>query len=147
LHIPENALVLAGVAGILANPSIETVERQALSASAPSRPLPPRLALVANGILPAAGTLPKTPGGWYAEKSRYALEGKELLESARLAQMGLEHQSHNPYLHFYLGEANWDQARNLQNPVLARSFAEAALKGYRDALRVFPQDSRTLLQA
>src|SRR5262249_49382714 len=147
LHIPENALLLAGVAGILANPSVDTADRHTLSTTVRSRLLLPRLVLVGVGILLAAVTVPKLTGEWYAERSRYALEGKEWLESARQAQLGLEYQSHNPYLHFYIGEANWEQARNLSNPVLARSYAEAALAGYRDALRVFPHDSRTLLQA
>jgi tetratricopeptide (TPR) repeat protein len=103
--------------------------------------------LVLVGFVLAALTLPKLTGEWYAEHARFALEDKELLESARLARLGLEYQARNPYLYFYLGEANWEQARKLPNPVVARSYAEAALAAYRDALTVFPQDSRTLLQA
>ncbi len=91
-------------------------------------------------------TLPKLPGEWYGEQARRALERKELLESSRLAQLALQYQFRNPHLYFYQGEANWEQARKLPNPAVARSYAEAALASYRDALKVFPQDSRSLLQ-
>ncbi len=147
LHIPENALLLAGVGGILANPSVDTHERSERFNGVRSRLLLPRTVLVAVGLLLALVAFPKLPGEWYAEHARMAVGRKELLESLRLAELGLEHQSRNPNLYFYQGEANWEQARKLPNPVVARSYAEAALKSYQDALRVFPQDSRSLLQA
>ncbi len=147
LHIPENAILLAAVGGILANPSIDTDERSLRATGARTRLLLPRLLLVVTGLLLGGLTLPKLTGEWYAEEAREALSDRELLEASRLARIGLEHQTRNPNLYFYLGEANWEQARKLKNPVIGRSFAEAALAAYQDALKVFPQDSRTLLQA
>ncbi len=147
LHIPENALLLAAVGGILANPSIDTDERALRASGTRSRRFTPRIILVVIGMILAGVTLPKLVGEWYAERTRFALSDRELLEASRLAREGIEHQTRNPYLYFYLGEANWDQARKLKNPVIGRSFAEAAVAAYQDSLKVFPQDSRTLLQA
>jgi O-antigen ligase len=146
LHIPENAILLAGVAGILANPSVETDERQTRATAAGSRLFLPRALLVAVGLVLAGVTLPKLPGEWYAEHARFALDDREFLEASRLARLGIERQTTNPYLPFYLGEANWEQARKLPNAAVARSYAEAAVVAYQDALKDFPQDSRTLLQ-
>ena len=147
LHIPENAILLAALGGILANPSVETSERPTRANGIKPGLLLPRALLVAVGLVLAGLTLPKLPGEWYAEHARFALEDKEYIESARLARLGLERQTRNPYLYFYIGEANWELARKVPNPAVARSYAEGAAVAYRDALKVFPQDSRTLLQA
>ena len=145
LQIPANALLLASVGGMLANPSVEI--------DAPRGPVTlgwrhyfPRLALMASGLWLTVFALPKLPGEWYAEQSRQALRDGHWLESANLARLGLEREQQNFHLPFQLGESQWEQSQHVRNPAIARSFAEAAIAPYRDALSLFPQDSQTLLK-
>lgn len=145
LHIPANALLLASVGGMLANPSVE-IDGPRGAVALGLRQLVPRLILVAAGLWLAVVALPKLPGEWYAEEARVALRDGRWLEAASLARTGLDHEKQNPNLFFLLAESHWEQSQHVRNPAIARSFADAAVTPYRESLALFPQDARARLK-
>lgn len=145
LHIPANALLLASIGGMLANPSVE-IDGPRGPVAFGWRHWIPRLALAAAGLWLAVFALPKLPGEWYAEESRIALRDGRWLEAANFAQVGLKFEKQNPNLYFSLAESNWEQSQHLRNPTISRSFAEAAVVPYRESLALSPNDAKTLLK-
>lgn len=145
LHIPANALLLASVGGMLANPSVE-IDAPPGPVALGLRQLVPRLTLVAAGLWLAVVALPKLPGEWYAEESRVARRDGRWLEAANLARLGLGFEKQNPNLYFSLAESDWEQSQHIRNPAIARSFADAAVAPYREALALFPEDARAWLK-
>ncbi len=145
LHIPANALLLASVGGMLANPSVE-IDAPRGPVALGARQLIPRLALVAAGLWLAVVALPKLPGEWYTEQARVALRDGQWLEAASFARLGLDHEKQNPDLYFWLAESDWEQSQHIRNPAIARSFADAAVTPYRESLALFPEDARAGLK-
>jgi O-antigen ligase len=147
LHIPANTFLLAFVFGILANPGRHLSGEDTPSDQRFRRTdLLPRLALPALGIWIIVAGLPKLPGEYYCEQARVALRDKHNLLALHEAQLGLEWETQNPDLYFYLGEARQNVAGiGPENP-LSRSFREAAVEPYRAGIRLYPQDSPILLR-
>ncbi len=147
LHIPANTFLLAFVFGILANPGrrLATGDAVALERLRPADYLP-RLALPALGIWVLAVGVPKLPAEYYCEKARAALRDGHNLAALHFAQVGLESETQNPDLYFYLGEARQKLAGNGPDTPLARSFREAAVEPYRAGMRLYPADSPLTLR-
>ncbi len=146
LHIPANALVMAFVFGLLANPGRELSDAGQNLARFGSIDWLPRLALPALGVVILAWGLPKLPGEYYGEQARVALRDKRPLAALHQAQLGIERDPSNPYLHFYLGEARQTMADRAKNPDISQSLREAAIEPYQQAVKLFPQDVRLLLR-
>lgn len=147
LHIPVNACLLAFIFAILANPGRRLTQGEDLVPERfARRDLWPRLALPALALWIFGFGLPKLPGEYYTEQARVALRDKHNLLALHFAQLGLEQETQNPDLYFYLGEARQNLAGIGPPSSFQRSFREAAIEPYRAGLRLAPQDSAMLLR-
>lgn len=146
LHIPVNALLMAVVFGLLANPGRELTDAGQNQARFGAVDWLPRLALPALGLALLAWGLPILPGEYYAEKARVALRDKQPMVALHQAQLGIEREQSNPYLYFYLAEARQAMADRTKSPFLSQSFRSAAIEPYQAAVKLSPQDTRFLLR-
>jgi len=142
LHIPANALLLAIVFGMLANPGVE-VPFMSASFHTTNRYL--RLALPVIGIWLGIAGLPRLPGEYFAEQARVAVVGEKFSAAGRVALEGLHHESRNPYLYMYLGQGLSGLAEATTNSVVAENGFKAAVRAYKQGLVLFPQDRDLLL--
>lgn len=146
LHIPANALLMAFVFALLANPGRELSETGRNVARFSPADWLPRLALPAVGVVLLAGAATRLPGEYHCEQARVALLEEKPMVALHEAKLGLARERSNPYLYFYLGEARRLLAERVPNPALARSFWESAVEPYREGVRLFPSDIRQLLR-
>ncbi len=149
LHIPANALLMAFVFGVLANPGRSLPSaREAVPGSTPLRgpELWPRLALPALGVWILAVAMPHLPGAYYAEQARVALRDHRSAAALNYARQGLEHEQRDPLLFSYLGDARLNLAGHGPDTPMARSFRQAAAEAYQSAVRLSPQDSYLLVR-
>ena len=141
LHIPANALVLAFVFGVLANPgrSLDPASEQ----MARFRPvdLLPRLALPLLALVILVAGSPLLPGEYYAEKARVALRDGHNAAALGFALRGVDHEKHNPLLYAYLGRARLNLGGPGPDTIIARSFRSAAAEAFAEAVRLAPEDS------
>lgn len=144
LHIPANALVLAFVLGLLAQP------RAALPVE--TTPAPTRWG---NGLgriaLPAAAaglawiTFHALPSEYLAERCRLALRAEHPDASIVHARAGLALDPGNPFLWRHLGQAQVTLSETQADPAASRSAFEAAVESFSAALRLFPQEQWSLI--
>ena len=142
LHIPANAMLMAFVFGVLANPGLETSHEKKAQAGT-SRVF--QFALPALGLVILVIGLPKIPGEYYAEKSRVALRDGQYLDSVAAAKAGIEWEKKNPDLFYYQGEAERGLGDIFPTPELERPFYEAASDAFKKGIELFPEDDRLLL--
>lgn len=146
LHIPANALLLAFVFGVLANPGRPPDAPGDAVARWRRADLWPRLALPALGLWVLAAGVPKIPGEYFCEKARVALRDGHNAAVLDLARRGLEWQHENPALYYYLGQARQTLAARTADPQVARSFWLAASEAYGAGLRLAPMDIYLLVR-
>ncbi len=149
LHIPANALLMAFVFGVLANPgrTLPSVGRIVQSAARLRWPeWLPRLALPALGLWVLAVAMPHLPGAYYAEQARVALRDNRSAAALNFARQGLEYEQRDPLLYGYLGDARLSLAGNGPDTPFARSFRQAAADAYQAAVHLSPQDSYLLVR-
>ena len=127
LHIPANALLLAFVFGLVANPGIEREsDRTRLATSLLWwRLIPPVLGLIV--IIQCARLL---PGEYFTERSRAALRDFHPAVAIGFALQGLKYEQRNPDLYNYLGRARLAQGYKMSNPVARESLYQAALDAF-----------------
>lgn len=143
LHLPANAMLMAFLFGILANPGPGLVRLPAGLERA-GRWIGP--AVAGAGLWLAVAAIPRWPGEYYAESARIALRDSMWPEAVERATIGLGLDPANPNLHGYLGEAlrllgHWAGSSYDRGRYFRR--AEQVLK---QGLQVFPQDLRLLIQ-
>ena len=142
LHIPANAMLMAFVFGVLANPGLETSQKgdAAAKTNRVFQFLLPALglALLAVGIL-------RLPGEYYAEKARVAVRDKQYLGATLAAKEGIQWEQKNPDLYYYLGEGNRNVGYLFPSPALGKSFYAVASDAFKKGIALFPQDERLLL--
>lgn len=100
LHIPANALLLAFVFGLLANPGIR---RDGTVQISTGLQMLNRLTLPILGIVVLIQCLRLLPAEYFAEKSRTSLRDGESAASVYYALRGLRSERNNPNLFYYLG--------------------------------------------
>ena len=137
LHIPANALLLAFVFGIIANPGGRGGTEDA----------PPhfgfvlaRLAVPVLGIVVLVQCVRLLPGEYYAERARTALRDEQLGDAIRYALRGLRHERGNPDLFAYLGRARLGLGYDMANPAAQASFYRAAVEAFESARALAPQE-------
>ncbi len=135
LHIPANAIVMAFVFSILANPRIETIPEAKTCASGIAKWL-----LSILGLVIAIGGLPKLPGEYWNEKARVALRDSMFQSAVDFSHRALKSELRNPDIYFHLGEANRALAMSTSVRALRQPFLNEAVKAYQAGLEVFPQD-------
>ncbi len=139
VHIPGNALVLAALFGMLANPP---TFRPRKSEPNPWPTLPFKLLIPVCAIAIAVDAAPHLRGEWFSEKARVALRENRYLAALRAAQLGLEVEKTNPDLHYYLGESRRLLGNSFTNEAARASMNEAARNAFLDSIRLFPQDEK-----
>ncbi len=144
MHIPANALLMAFLLGVLAQPRGEfPVEKDGpvLEQSAWLRWPIGLLALILLGV-----SLRLLPGEFFAEKSRVAFRDGHYAEARTLAERGLQWEKKNPALYGYLGDAEHFLTLNSPDPETARQLHESAATAYAAGLKLFPHDTGLLLK-
>jgi len=140
LHIPGNALVMAFLIGILAQPT-ETREASAQPPIAPAR-----LALPALGGVVLVLAVLAWPGEFFTERARVALRDQEYPAAIATATRARKLDPWNPFTCFYLGEAYRLQAELGADYVTRKAHREEADQAFQQGLRLFPQDENLLIR-
>jgi tetratricopeptide (TPR) repeat protein len=142
LHIPANTLVMAFVFAVLVNPGIELPYEPKTFG-----PLPRmfQLALPALALWLLVASALKFPGEFFAERARVALRDEKYAESVAFAGKAIAWEKKNPYLYFYLGEAQSMLAEAGGNRAPGGALLTAAGESFQKGLELFPQDRYLLL--
>ncbi len=143
LHIPGNALVVAFLCGILAQPSM----------SGENTVPPPRLTTVAaRWALPALGgvllgfAILTWPGEYFTEWARIGLRNEEYSAAAARAKRACRLDPWNPFAFFYLGEAHRLAVPQQPEYVGRQASRAGAEQAFAAGLRLFPQDENLLVR-
>lgn len=145
LHIPANAMLMAFVFGVLANPGLETFQETGATVKI-NRLF--RVSLPVLGLVILLAGVPKIPGEYFAEKARIALRDKDYFDAVRAAKNGILWEKKNPDLFYYLGESRRSIGDGTQAPKLRKlqeSYYLLASDSFKQAVTLFPQDERLLL--
>ena len=139
LHIPANALLLALVFGMIANPGLQ-------GATEPARPkagfLFARLAVSLLGIVVLVQTVRLLPGEYYAELARKSLRDEKLGSALRYGLQGLSCERSNPELYATLGRARLGFGYDARDRAVQASYYRAAAKDFETARDLAPLDQR-----
>ena len=137
LHIPANALLLAFVFGIVANPGVR-------GASEPAAPRAAgvglRLGVAALGVFVLVQCARLLPGEYYAERARTSLRNEQLAVAIGYALKGLAWETGNPDLYAYLGRARVGFGYDMADPAARASFYNAAIEAFRSARALAPRE-------
>jgi O-antigen ligase len=146
LHIPANALLMAFVFGVLANPGGERMMLDHVWTPGL------RVALPAVGLWLAIVALPTLPAEYYVEQARRLLSSSSYFNSADVAgravefsRRGLRYDMENTELYYCLGEAHFALAEMAASSAQSRLHHEEAVAAYRKARQIAPRDVRLLL--
>ncbi len=145
LHIPGNALVMAFLFGILAQPE-EPLDNPAPSADRPARRTPARVVLAALGVVVLGLAIAAWPGEFFTERARLALRDQEYPEAIAHAKRALRLDPWNPFTFFHLGEAFRLQAELGEEYATRKADREQAERAFQEGLRLFPQDENLLVR-
>lgn len=141
LHIPGNALVMAFLFGILAQP-----EQPPENPAAASKPKVPQPALAALGAIVLPLAVLSWPGEFLNERARLALRDEEYPDAIVIATRSLRLDPWNPFTYFYLGEACRLQAELGADYATRKAHREQAEQAFQQGLRYFPQDENLLVR-
>lgn len=143
LNIPANALLMAAVAGMLANPGV-----QFGSTKTPARIVRGvgKMLLILLGALLIYWTTIKLPVEYHMEEARVALRDERPFAALREAEKGLRGDPTIPWLHYYSGRASRMLAEQYGAGPAREAFLEKAAEHFEEARALFPQDTGILLQ-
>lgn len=137
LHIPANALLLAFVFGIIANPGVR-------GASELAKPraglLGARVVVVALGLVLLVQCVRLLPGEYFAERARTSLRDEKLGDAIAYALKGLEWERGNPDLYAYLARARLGYGYAMAHPAARASFYNAAIEAFQAARALAPRE-------
>jgi O-antigen ligase len=136
LHIPANALLLAFVFGLIANPGFEAAE-----SDRPTKfTLWSKVAVAAVAAILLVECVRLLPGEYYVNRARIALEDEDPTAAISFATRALRWEKKNPRIHFYLGRSysaiGDDKVRSRQR----NSYYERALAAFDRARLLNPLD-------
>ena len=136
LHIPANALLVAFVFGMIANPGIEP-KRGAL----PARwSFPVRFAFVAGAAILLIQCARLFPGEYYADRALTALQNENPSSAISYANRALRWEQQNPDVFFYLGRALIALGHDTNNLDVRAANYKAATAAFEEARRLVPLD-------
>jgi O-antigen ligase len=136
LHIPANALLLAFVFGIIANPDLaQTSERSRADGN-----FLPRIAVALLGAVLLVQGARLFPGEYYAEHARAALRDENPAMAISFAQTALHHEQQNPDIFFYLGRAFRALAHQRKQGEERAPLYNAAVAAFEKARALAPLD-------
>jgi tetratricopeptide (TPR) repeat protein len=142
LHIPANALLLAIVFAILANPGVDLPFKSARFHKT-NRYL--RLALPALALWLALAGLPTLRAEYFAEQARLAFGRDDFATTVKAANTGISFDHRNPFLYWYLGQGYFAMGETAPNSDVGEVFFKLSEQAYRKSLPLFPQDRYLLL--
>ena len=133
LHIPANALLLAFVFGLLANPGIVQANNQPLVRYG-------RLLSLSIALVLLIQCLRLIPGEYYAEQALIALRDEDPATAISRARTALTYERQNPNIFFRLGRAQAALANRNESPPARALLLEQALPAFEEANRLVPLD-------
>jgi tetratricopeptide (TPR) repeat protein len=136
LHIPANALLLAFVFGLIANPGIKYSSETAR----PAVNIIPQVAIALLGVILLIQSTRLFFGEYYAERARTALRDENPSAAIAFANKALVHEKQNPDIYFYLGRALCAVAHKKDRADELAPFYEGALGAFENANRLAPLD-------
>jgi O-antigen ligase len=136
LHIPANALLLAFVFGLIANPDM----KQSSEAPSSAMNLFPRAAIALLGAVLLIQSIRLFPGEYYAEHARTALRDENPLAAISFARLALRHEQQNPDIFFYLGRASLAMGHQRKRAEERAPFFENAVASFEKARTLAPLD-------
>lgn len=141
LQIAVNALLMAFVFGIIANPNSPPRDS---STAATILAHFSRLPIGALALLLIIYGLPMLPGEYYTEWARVSLRDGKLEDARKYAAMAIQHEKKNPDVFYYAGEAAREMAlKGLENSITLNS---EAVEMFQHSLALFPNNTMTLLK-
>lgn len=142
MQLPLNALVMAMLLGVIANPGGRSIN---------SRTQPGHLRrTILRWLIPALGAtlliygIPKIPGEFYSEKARVTLRDGNAKEALDIARTGLATTKNNPELYFQAGDAALHLSESGEKD--AGRFHLESVEMFTKGLAIFPYDSRLALK-
>ena len=114
LHVPANALVMAFVFGMLANPGVSH-ESQTPALTKPL--IGWRMVAALIGIVLAIQCIRLLPAEYFAERARVALRDGDPTTAASFAVRALKTEQKNPNIYYYLGRAGMMEGNAVGDPV------------------------------
>ncbi len=142
LHIPANAILIAFILGILANPGVAVGRTTGFDKWLG---VGLKLAIPAAGAWIAIGGLPTLPGEFYAERARVAFRDERYQDAIKLAGLGIVKDPTNPYLFLYQGQAYASLGEAMEDRAAARGAFTEASQAFAEARRLYPQEQWTLV--
>jgi tetratricopeptide (TPR) repeat protein len=145
MQLPLNALMMATVFAVLANPGAPREE-------SPEGVRGMWIRYAVRWCLPFLGIgfliyeLPMIGGELYAERSRVALRDGHPETALKLAREGVAKSKDNPDLYFEQGEAALELASASSSPAVAVPLVREAIAAFRSGLSLFPSDSRLMIK-
>jgi O-antigen ligase len=137
LHIPANALLLAFVFGLIANPGISRAsEPEVLTKFA----IASRIALVGLGIIAAIQCVRLLPAEYFTERARVALRDNDPTTSASFAIRALKLEQKNPNIYYYLGRAGMLEGNAAADPEKRAALFQVAMVAFEKGWALARQD-------
>lgn len=137
LHIPANALLLAFVFGLIANPG---VARQGQEPKLSKSLIAWRIALALLGVATFIQCVRLLPAEYFAEKSRVALRDNDPKTSAAFAVRALATEQKNPNIYYYLGRAGMLEGNEASDPERRAFFFQVAMVAFEKGWALVPRD-------
>lgn len=137
LHIPANALLLAFVFGLLANPG---VSRESTAPAPTASLIGWRAALAALGVIVAIQCVRLLPAEYFTERARVALRDDDPQAALGFATRALATEQHNPTLYLYVGRAGIGQANASTEPEKRAFFLGLSIAAFEKGWGLARQD-------
>ncbi len=144
LHIPGNALLFAFIFGIAASPGGEPTASGAKPAPAGAGIRVFQFALPILGLWMLFSGAPKFFGDYWTERARAAIHFEKYQDGVKAGERALQYETRNPFNYYLLALAQARIALETQQPDLRRQALERSVTAAQNALRIFPQDEKTL---
>lgn len=138
LHIPVNAMVLAFVFGLVANPGLDRDE--AAGWLGRSLLIFWRVLLAAIGSFMVLQTIRLLPSEYFAERSRMALRDGQVNEAADYALKGLATDHQNPNLYHHLARARILEGNQTTDDARGMALFQSAMVAAEKARDLAPRD-------
>jgi tetratricopeptide (TPR) repeat protein len=144
LHLPGNALLLAFIFGLLANPSVPEpgsalFDDHEEPSTTERPPWWARMPVPALGLWLLISGAPKILPEWYAERARVLARDEYYTQAISMAERGLDRDPKNPNLYYYLGLAYRGRASKSTSSD-QQADLEVAERAFRQGIGVFADD-------
>jgi len=145
LHIPGNALVMAFIFGILAQPE-RIAENPEVTHPANAQSVRSENALPFLGGVTLLLAILAWPGEFFSENARTAVRNQDYAAAIANSARAWRFDPWNPFTAFHLGEAYRLQAELGADYATRKAHREQANEAFQQGLRLFPQDENLLVR-